>query len=299
MPKRITELLVDYETGEVVDTSRMVELEPGDRLFTKAQQDFLKKKNARYEDKTDFVWLTFQYGTNLKFPVDKSVVVRLLYFGTACGNDGIIQMNKLMQAKLNLDKNQQPTFLNQTLQSGLLCQEGSALHVNPTVVSRGRYDSDSDHIRVFSDFYRKLCESAHRQTDLNRIFYFLQIIPYLNRQTNILCHNQTEQELERVAYMSFNEFCKKIDYSTAHSATLKKQLSAFRVNEELVIGFFDNISELTPNGSNVILNPKLCYGGDRNNGKYKEICALFENEKNTYLTVQERESSACDTGSSE
>ena len=121
---------------------------------------------------------------------------------------------------------------------------------------------------------------------MNRIYYFLQMIPYLNRQTNILSHNQTEQDQEHIAYMSFKEFCQKIDYSTAHSARLKKQLSAFRINGELIVGFFDDLSKLTVNGRNVILNPKLCFGGDRSNSKYKEICTLFANEKNVYVSSQ-------------
>ena len=290
MARRINDLLVNAETGEVIDTSRMVELDQGDYVRTKAQQEFLQKKNARYQDKTNFVWLNFHYGTNLELPVDRAVAVRLLYFGTACGNDGIIQKNKLMDAKLNLDKNQQTVFFRQTLQTGLLRQDGSAFFINPEVISYGEYESNSDHIRIFSAYYRMLCESAYSQADLNRIFYFLQMIPYLNRQTNILSHNQTEQDIERVAYMSFKEFCIKIGYNPAHSAKLKKQLSAFRINGELVIGFFNHISELTPSGSNVILNPRLCFGGDRSSSKYQDICALFDNEKNAYLTSQEQES---------
>ena len=289
MARKIKQPLVDPNTGELIDTSLFVELEPGDRLITKTQQKYIQKKNARYEDPTDFVWLNFQYGTNVEFGVDRAVAVRFLYFGTACGNDGIIQANKLMQAKLNLDKNQQTAFLKQTVQSGLLSRNGSALFVNPGIISRGEYSADSDHIRIFSDFYRKLCESAPRQTDLNRIYYFIQMIPYLNRQTNILSHSQTEQDKERVAYMSFNEFCGKINCNTAHSAKLKQQLLDFRVYDELIIGFFDNISELTPQGKYAVLNPRLCFGGDRSNSNYKEIRALFENEKGVYLLSKENE----------
>lgn len=209
MARRIKDLLVNPETGEVIDTSRMVELDQGDYVRTKAQQEFLQKKNARYQDKTDFVWLNFQYGANLELPIDRAVAVRLLYFGTVCGHDGIIQKAKLMDAKLNLDKNQQTAFFRQTLQAGLLRQDGSAFFINPQIISYGEYESNSDHIRIFSAYYRMLCESAHSQADLNRIFYFLQMIPYLNRQTNILSHNQAEQDIERVACMSFKEFCKK------------------------------------------------------------------------------------------
>ena len=299
MSKKINNLLVNPETGEVIDTSRYVELEPGDIVLTKKQQEFLQKERTRYQDKTDFVWLHFQYGINLEFSVERSVAVRLLYFGTVCGSDGVIQMNRLMKAKLNLDKNQQTAFLSQTLNAGLLRQDGSAFFVNPRIISRREYDADSNHIRIFTTFYRTLCESTHSQVGLNRIYYFLQMIPYLNRQTNILSHNQTEQTLESVVYMSFNEFCKKINFNTAHSAKLKKQLSDFRVNDELIIGFFDNLSELTPTGKNVILNPKLCFGGDRTINKYKEICALFEYEKSKYLASLEYDSSTCDTTSSE
>lgn len=278
MPRRITDPLVNPETGEVIDTSQYIKLDPGDVVLTKKQQEFLQKEYAKYQDKTDFVWLNFQYGTNLELPVDRAVAVRLLYFGTTCGSDGIIQKNKLMNARLNLDKNQQTTFFHQTLQSGLLHQDGTAYFVNPQFISRGEYNADCDHIRIFTVFYRKLCESTQSQVGLNRIYFFLQMIPYLNRQTNILSHNQTEQVFELIAYMSFKEFCEKINYNTAHSAKLKKQLSSFRVNGELVVGFFDDLTKLTPSGKNIILNPKLCFGGNRTTSRYRELCALFESE---------------------
>ena len=199
-----------------------------------------------------------------------------------------------MGAKLALDKNQQTAFLKQTLQTGMLHQTGSAFYIDPKIITRGEYDEDSDHIRIFADYYRKLCESTRSQADLNRVYYFLQMIPYLNRQTNILAYNETEQDLDRIACMPFNEFCKKINFNIAHSAKLKKQLSTFRVYGESIIGFFDDLSELTPSGKYAVLNPKLCFGGDRSNSKYKNICTLFENEKNTWIALQKCKSSSGD-----
>ena len=40
MPKRIKELLVDLETGEIIDTSRYVELDPGDIVLSKNNKNF-------------------------------------------------------------------------------------------------------------------------------------------------------------------------------------------------------------------------------------------------------------------
>lgn len=288
MAKRITNS-VDPETGEYIELSRAFELEDGDAIQTRKQREFYEKKRTRYQDKTPFVWLNFQYGTNLEFPVDKAVAVRFLYFSTACGIDGSIQMNKLMKAKLSMNKNHKTTFLQQTLQEGLLRKDGSALYINPEIVSYGEYDSDSNHIRIYCSNYRQLCEGAKNQTELNQIFYFLQMIPYLNRQTNILSHNQMEQELDRITCMPFNEFCDRIGFNTAHSAKLKKQLSAFRINNELVVGFFDTLSELTTTGKNVVLNPKLFFGGELSTQKYKNIRALFESEKKAYMALTRQE----------
>lgn len=169
--------LVNLNTGELIDTSQLYELELGERIFTNKQREFLRQKDARYQDPTPFVWLNFQYNTNLDFPVDKAVAVRYLYFGTACGADGVIQKSKLMRAKLNLDKNQQTSFIKQTLQSGLLYQRGSAFFVNQQILSWGERETASNHIRVYSHYYRRLCEGTNSQAELKRIYYFIQMIP--------------------------------------------------------------------------------------------------------------------------
>ena len=283
MAKKITNSVIDEATGEIKELSRAYELEDGDVIQTRTQREFFQKKLTRYQDKTPFVWLNFEYGTNIDFSVSKAVAVRFLYFSTACGIDGIVQKQKLKTAKLDMNKNQRTAFLRQTLQARLLRQDGSAFYVDPQTISYGEHNSDSNHIRMYCSNYRQLCESTKTQAELNRIYYFLQMIPYLNRQTNILSHNPIEQDLERIAYMPFNEFCNKIGFDTAHSAKLKKQLSAFRINNELVIGFFDTLTELTATGKNAVLNPKLFFGGELNTQKYRDIRGLFENEKKAYI----------------
>ena len=283
MAKKITNSVIDEATGEIKELSRAYELEDGDVIQTRTQREFFQKKLTRYQDKTPFVWLNFEYGTNIDFSVSKAVAVRFLYFSTACGIDGIVQKQKLKTAKLDMNKNQRTAFLRQTLQARLLRQDGSAFYVDPQTISYGEHNSDSNHIRMYCSNYRQLCESTKTQAELNRIYYFLQMIPYLNRQTNILSHNPIEQDLERIAYMPFNEFCNKIGFDTAHSAKLKKQLSAFRINNELVIGFFDTLSELTANGKCAVINPKLFFGGELNTKNFKDIRCLFENEKEAYI----------------
>ena len=108
-------------------------------------------------------------------------------------------------------------------------------------------------------------------------------LPYLNRQTNILSHSQHEQDINRIEYMSFKEFCDIVGYNSSHSARLITDLSHFRVNGELAVGFFDDISELTPKGQYVVVNPRLFFGGERELKAYKDICNLFQTQKRTNI----------------
>ena len=47
----------------------------------------------------------------------------------------------------------------------------------------------------------------------------------------------------------------------------------------MAVGFFDDLSELKPNGKYVVVNPHVLFGGERELKAYKDICKLFEDEK--------------------
>ena len=109
------------------------------------------------------------------------------------------------------------------------------------------------------------------------------MIPYLNRQTNILSRNQHEQDIDRIEYMTFKEFCDIVGYDSSHSARLSKDLSQFRIYGELAVGFFDDLSELKPKRKYVVVNPHLLFGGEREQKAYKDICKLFKAEKESEI----------------
>ena len=111
------------------------------------------------------------------------------------------------------------------------------------------------------------------------------MIPYVNRQTNILSYNQQEQDTKYITYMSIKDFCKIIGYDSTHSARLRSDLLKIRINDELAVGFFNDISELNPEGNYIVVNPKLFYGGIRENQPYTHICNLFKTEKKLALNI--------------
>ena len=110
------------------------------------------------------------------------------------------------------------------------------------------------------------------------------MIPYLNRQTNILANNPHEQDIDHLEYITFKDFCTKVGYDVSHSSRLKNELSKFRIYGELVVGFFNNITELVPKGKYVILNPRLFYGGERKQKNHRIISQLFKTENRHFVS---------------
>ena len=119
--------------------------------------------------------------------------------------------------------------------------------------------------------------SAHKW--LSVVF---QMLPYANRQTNILSINPEEQDIARVEKMTIQEFCALANYDVKHAARLRKELLQLRVNGRLAVGFFDNKDQLDPKGKFIIINPHLLYGGERFGETYQHICALFEEESRNF-----------------
>ena len=81
--------------------------------------------------------------------------------------------------------------------------------------------------------------------------------------------------------MTMTEFLNLI--SRTHHSRIRQKLQTYRIDGELVIGFFDSLDTLTPQGKYAIINPCLYYGGDRTAQAYSDIRKLFTDEKEAYL----------------
>ena len=140
-----------------------------------------------------------------------------------------------------------------------------------------------DYIRLFTPATRQLYENCKTTSEHAYLSYFFRMIPFVNRQTNILCTNQNEQEKAHIAYMTISEFFDLI--GKTHTSRIKKILQTYRVNGELLIGFFDTPDFLTPKGKYAVINPVLYYGGDRTKQYYSDVRKLFTDEKKEYMST--------------
>ena len=269
---------IDEETGEYIE---FIEWREGDSLQSKEQKVYFYDKMERYADKTDFVWLKYAYNEDYYSSIASENLTRLMYFATFCSSDCYVMQNADLKLALNISSNQAKSFRDEFVER-VIFNRGTRLYLNNELFGKGKVETtDKDYIRLFTSTTRQLYETCRTTSEHAYLAYFFRMIPFINRQTNILCTNQNEQEIEHVAYMTASEFFNFI--GKTHISRLKTILQSYRVNGELVIGYFDTLNTLTPKGKYVVINPILYYGGDRTKASYGAIRKLFLTEKENNL----------------
>ena len=266
--------VLDEKTGELKD---YIEIRNGDTLQTKEQKDYWKTKKLKHADKTEFIWVNYLYNSDFYSFITSENLTRLMYFSTFTNNDCFVMQDDDVKSMLRINPNQVKAFRDE-FYNKIITKEGSRLYLDSALFGKGEMkDNEKDYLRLFTGTVRLLYENCKKSSEHAYLSYFFRMIPFVNRQTNILCCNQEEQDREHIAFMTVTEFLEKI--GKTHSSRIKKQLQSYRIDGELVIGFFNNLRVLDPKGKYAVVNPLLYYGGDRNKQNYKFIRELFEKEK--------------------
>ena len=280
--------------GELIDITgegkRVIIAEKDERIITKKQIEHIKREKQRREDLTDFVWVKFQYNQPLYPTIKSNIVARMFCLATHTNKDGFTATKQNIRVILNgINDGAITELINSMNEQGIMTPEkGGKYRVNRDCFYRGDMDEcGENHIRLFTSATRMLYCSL-KPTEQCYMAYIMQMIPFVNRQTNILCHNQIEQSIEHTEYMKLKNFCEIMRLDVTHTSRVRKQLLKLRINGELAVGFFNDVDsmELVPNGKYVVVNPGLYYGGERKKEYHKKVCKLFEAEKQQLKQVQ-------------
>lgn len=270
---------LDEKTGEYVE---FIEWREGDCLRSKEQREYFFDKMERYADKTDFVWVKFAYNKDFYSPVAPENLTRLMYFSTFCEEDCYVMQDIDIKSMLDINANQVRAFRDEFFGKAII-KDKTRLYLDKELLGKGKIDeSNMDYLRLFTEATRQLYKSCKTTSEHAYLAYLFRMMPFVNRQTNILCCSQNEQDKDRIAYMTITEFFNLI--GRTHHARIKEQLQSYRINGELVIGFFNKLDSLSPKGKYAIINPILYYGGDRTKQNYFDIRKLFKDEKESHAS---------------
>lgn len=257
------------------------EFQVGDRITTREQLEYLQnaenqKNIAKTSDK--FVWLIFRYGESLFEDMSGATLTRLLYIATFCNDEGYIGEKRDIMHLTHLPQQTFYNFINEANSLGALRIDGQKLYVNPAIARFGEAPTDADFTRMFKDGIRNAYESCS-MTEHKTLSYVLRVIPFLSRQTNAIVakgyqENQFTNQLQR---LRFGEFCDIIGYNRKNSKSLAKRLLDLRVYNENLIGFM--AFSTVPEQWFIVVNPRICYGGEANSERWNALRVLFANEQ--------------------
>ena len=265
---------IDKETGELSPTKdKIVVLQEGDQVRRKTQIEHARISYNTKNENGHFVWLLFRYSEDLFPNLSAANLSRLMYAATFCDENGAIMNKSTLQTQMQLTKPRWSEFWMEVTENNILYEKNGIVYVNTKVFHKGNIKTDDNYIRLFCEYVQTLyeqCESANMHKQLAYIF---KIIPFVNRRTNIVCFNPTEQNEHAIKYMRLGDFCEVLGYERKNARRLAKDLLKIRINDELAIGFF--VGDISEDNWIMVVNPRLYFGG-----KYD---LLFQKYRNLFI----------------
>lgn len=222
-----------------------------------------------------FVWLIYSPTEPYLDALSPGSLARLVYLSTymcydrrlSSGSKSSLSFNDL-PALLNISQRMVYKFWDEIKPLHLLTSDSKGLSFNSHLFRKGKlsrqvvwnlYTQGKYAIRLnitaVRHLYRSVSARAHKQ-----LGYIFRILPYVNREYNIACHNPLETEIDKICPMSAGDFCDAVGYDRLHAYQLLPSLLKLSLpgNQPLCNVIRQGKSERI---GGIIISPYLYYAG--------------------------------------
>lgn len=140
--------------------------------------------------------------------------------------------------------------------------DNGTLILNPNVFAKGSAKRLlAFYIKVFAKgmqaLYKSVPKAQHKQ-----LGYIFAMLPYVNTEHNILCHNTDERSIDNIEPMTMREFCEEIDFNYRHVNRLHSIFKHLRFDVDGRRELFCSIIRNEYTGKELmVVNPKVFYSG--------------------------------------
>ena len=261
---------LNESTGEIRDVSagRWVP----DRVLTPANQQYREvgeAREAKYKDLGAFFLHVFQ-STGGFTKMRPKTAARLMYLATYLSYDGVLcstqrtkMTKKRMAELLGLKRKTFDRFFVEVTDAGMLIKTDDGYTMDRNYFVRGKVEraNNTRFTRVFIKSMRALYEATPPCLHQYLGYIFL-MMPYVNVQWNIVCHNPLEDHLEVIEPMTLGEFCDAIGYERDNAQRLldnyRKITFNWKGKQQYFCTFFyeEDIRDMR-----IVCNPNLFYIG--------------------------------------
>lgn len=288
---------IDICTGEVMNLDGKIvyiqteeERQRARKYFKTLQQKTENAKiiNQKYSEYGNFIWNIYEIKRQFFPQLKSSNITRLMFLSTYVNYDGYLLYNKRtimnknnMFKLLNISKAEFNRFYKSMFDNNILYIKDNKIYINKNMFGKGKLNNktiaklskeDKYITRLYIDGVRTLYNKSTPRSH-KTLSYLFQILPYVNRQYNIVCFNPLEEDLNKIQNMSLGEFCETIGYSKHNSGQLFKYLfePQFMINGKLTNAMRYVVDKgLDKSTYSMFINPRVYYAGN----KWKEVEVL-------------------------
>ena len=269
MAKRQGETFASMETGEKF--SNIVQLITADQ---QEQREYYKERIRKQKELYNMIEKECGNFFFYKYPElieqlhnDPATAFRFLYVCTCADPDGYIYAwdNKYCDKDIDFtDVFQKPQsttykFLQELVDNDLIIKtKDKRYRITPDIYSTHINDTDFQHnsFRVFRNAIKHMYNNStpREHGGMGELF---RLVPYLNINYNILCHNIEETNIDYVEPLVRSEICEILRPGSDYGRKIIKNFDKYMLKNQPVFGSFNAIEE-----EHYFINPRILYGGN-------------------------------------
>ena len=273
MPKKFTNscTVTDDVTGERYHWgagAKIISAE--DQFYAQERREQERRNRYRYVQTDELGKYILLRVKKLPTNLDPATLARLTLLSTYIDYKNRLMINKhtVMEKSdlpriLNISERAARDFVSEVKNKYLIFRDGEMF------LSKEYYRGESDKykrdakqklfIQTTQDLYYKLKPREHKYFG-----YVIRIVPFINREFNILCHNPDETVFDQIKPLSIGEVCDILKYENSHSDRLLDGLTRciFVADDQdqslcaIVQSVGNGIT-----GYGMFVNPRILYNG--------------------------------------
>ena len=273
------DVMLETEKAEIVPFNlRTGEIVPGKILTPAMMQEIQRKKdknkkiNEEYREYGNFYWLFYEMKEKLfSGVISGDTIARVIYLATYMNYkdnrlkyDNNVNIHKKdLMALLNIKERKYYKFIKDCTSANILNIEDdetvtmSFKYFGKGKIKKLKNDKNMVITRMYCDTIRYLYKNCNEKFYKNLSYLYI-ILPYINRDYNILCNNPEESNLEKIECINMLQLCNIVGYNPKNSYRLKQNLKNILIENKPIVSWVDNA-----NGEYIFINPNLYYAGTK------------------------------------
>ncbi len=283
--------------GEQAITIRSVEEYEKAKARAKVKQsrrDQFSTISKSYWDYGKFFWSLYDTTKELFGQLKPATLTRLMVLGTYMNydnelveDDGMAMTQNGIKNALGIGERMTRYILDELQTFDILMENDGVYILNNAFFTRGRiseddlnalFDDGKSVKRVYADGVRALYHAA-TQASIKKLCPIFRIMPYVNKEYNIVCFNPLEKHKTAIRPMSVGDVAEIIGTERSHANRVQKALLApeFQVDGGTTKAVrYVSGNQLGVENHCLFINPRIYYGGSQEHRKEVDILGQFK-----------------------